>query len=185
MGKREDILHSTLDLIVSEGLESLTFAKIFKHAGVGSGTVYNYFSSKEELINELYKTVGLHMSEYTLDGYNREMTLYERFRFFVSQMIRFSLEYPKEIWLLENYAHSPDISAPLRNAGSLSMEEFYAVLQEGQAQGIILEMNPMMCCQMVSGLALAVIKGFLNRKYELGEQEINQTIACCWKAIKV
>ena len=46
MGKRDDILTATLDLISEEGLQSTTFSKIFKRANVGSGTVYNYFKNK-------------------------------------------------------------------------------------------------------------------------------------------
>ncbi|ALC81200.1 MULTISPECIES: TetR/AcrR family transcriptional regulator [Bacillus] len=185
MGKREDILMATLDLITVEGLQSVTFAKIFKHAKVGSGTVYNYFNNKEELVNELYKEIGTHMSNFVIENYDVNETLYEKFKFFLKKMAEFAINYPKEIQFLENYSHSPYISEEIRNKPVPTMNEFFTIILEGQKQGIIREMNLMMCCQIVTGLILSVIRGFLNNKYPLGEVEIQQTIESCWKAIKI
>lgn len=61
MSKKQDIMAATLDLIHEEGLQSVTFSKIFKKANVGSGTVYNYFANKEELVNAVYKEARTHM----------------------------------------------------------------------------------------------------------------------------
>lgn len=185
MGKREDILNATLDLITEEGLQSVTFAKIFKQANVGSGTLYNYFKNKEELVNELFKETTMHMSKFVITNYNPTLTLYERFKCFLQNMADFALTYPKELWFIENYYHSPYISEELRKADMSSMKEFYSIILEGQKQGIIREMNLMMCCQIVTSLITSVIKGFLNNKYPLTRVEIQQTIEMCWKAIKI
>ena len=185
MGKREDILMATLDLIIEEGLQSVTFAKIFKRANVGSGTVYNYFENKEELVNELFKQISMHMSEFIIENYDPTVTLYERFKFYLHRMADFAINYPTELQFIENYCHSPYISEELRSNAFPSLNEFFSIISEGQKQGIIREMNLMICCQIVSGLIISVIKGFLNNKYPLSEVEIQQTIEACWKAIKV
>lgn len=185
MGKREDILTATLDLITEEGLQSVTFAKIFKRANVGSGTVYNYFKNKEELVNELYKDILIHMSEFTLENYDPTVTLYERFKLYLNRIADFAINYPKELQFLENYSHSPYISEEFRSMTDSAMNGFFSIILEGQKQGIVREMNLMMCCQIATGLIIAVIKGHLNNKYPLSEVEIKQTIESCWKAIKV
>ncbi len=185
IGKREDILTAALDLINEEGLQSVTFSKIFKRANVGSGTVYNYFKNKEELVNELFKQISMHMSNFIIENYDPTVTLYERFKFFLQKMADFAINYPIELQFLENYSHSPYISQELRNAAFPTMNEFYSIIVEGQKQGIIREMNLMMCCQIVNGLIISVIKGFLNNKYPLSKVELQQTIEACWKAIKV
>jgi AcrR family transcriptional regulator len=185
LGKREDILMSTLDLIIEEGLQSVTFAKIFKKANVGSGTVYNYFQNKEELVNELFKLISMHMSKFLLEGQNPSLTLYERFKFFLQKMASFALNYPKELYFIENHFHSPYISEDLRIEADAGMSELYSIILEGQKQGIIREMNLMLCCQMVHGMVLSVIKGFLANKYPLNETEILQVIEASWKAIRL
>lgn len=185
MGKREDILNATLDLITEEGLQSITFSKIFKRANVGSATFYHYFDNKEVLVNELYKNTSKQMSEFVIKDYDASATLYEKFRFFVKKTADFAISHPNELWFLENYAHSPFISEEIRNAVDPGISEFINIIMEGQRQGIIKDMNPLLCFQIVGGSILFVIRGYLSKKYPLSDREIQQTIEVCWKGIKV
>ena len=51
--KKEQIFHAVIDLMKQEGLlAKIKVADIAKHADVGKGTVYGYFSSKEEILTE-------------------------------------------------------------------------------------------------------------------------------------
>ncbi len=185
MGKREHILMATLDLIIKEGLQSVTFAKIFKEANVGSGTVYNYFSNKEELINELFKYVSIHMSECVSENYDLTATVYERFKSFLYKLADFAIKYPKEVQFIENYYHSPYISEEYKAISNSTLNQISSIIIDGQKQGLIKNMNIIMCCQISNGLILSVIKGFLNGKYPLNELDIQQAIESSWKAIKI
>ncbi len=51
--KRRDIALSCRELFVSKNMSSVTISEIAKIAGVGKGTLYEYFKSKEEIIFEL------------------------------------------------------------------------------------------------------------------------------------
>lgn len=51
----ERILRSARDVFAARGLEA-TLADVAKHAGVGVGTVYRRFASKDELIQALFDT---------------------------------------------------------------------------------------------------------------------------------
>ncbi|MBQ5951628.1 MAG: TetR/AcrR family transcriptional regulator [Lachnospiraceae bacterium] len=46
---REDILKTSRELLVSEGYKALTIRRVAGICGIASGTVYNYFPSKEDL----------------------------------------------------------------------------------------------------------------------------------------
>lgn len=185
MSKKEDILTATLDLITEEGLQSVTFSKIFKRANVGSGTFYNYFENKEQLVNELFGEICVHMNGFVIIGYNPNGTVYERFKHLMKNTADFALQFPKELSFLENYYHSPYISDEVRNMHNSSMEECLAVVAEGQRQGLIREFNPAMCCSIATGLLLSVIKDSLSGKFELGEPQVQETIEACWKAIRL
>ncbi|WP_246772640.1 TetR/AcrR family transcriptional regulator, partial [Paenibacillus polymyxa] len=92
-GKREDIMVATLDLIIEEGIQSVTFPKIFKRANVGSSTFYNYFNNKEELVSELYKSVLIHMGEVIMTGYDPNLTIYERSKGILRRMVDYGLSF--------------------------------------------------------------------------------------------
>jgi AcrR family transcriptional regulator len=185
MGKREDILVATLDLITEEGLQSVTFSKIFKRANVGSSTFYNYYKSKEELVSELFMNARTHMAEAVMIGYDPSLTVYERIKGILKSTADYALNYPKELSFIENYCQSPYISEELRNMLDPSTIEILSIIEQGQKQGIIREMDKILCCQLVTAMISSVIKGYLAGKYPLDENQIQQTLEACWKAIKV
>lgn len=51
--KKKNIAKSTCNLFVQKGYVSITISEIAKVAGVGKGTIYEYFDSKEEIVFEL------------------------------------------------------------------------------------------------------------------------------------
>jgi AcrR family transcriptional regulator len=60
--KKKDIALSCKALVVKEGINSLTIAHIAKTAGIGKGTVYEYFKNKEEIVFEI---VNIMMQEHS------------------------------------------------------------------------------------------------------------------------
>ena len=50
--KKLRILQATQKLITRQGYEHLTISRIAKECGIGKGTVYEYFDSKEALLNQ-------------------------------------------------------------------------------------------------------------------------------------
>src|SRR5216117_965847 len=53
--KREAILAAALDLFVDRGFYGTAVPEIADKAGVGAGTIYRYFVSKEALVNAIYR----------------------------------------------------------------------------------------------------------------------------------
>lgn len=51
--KRRDIALASRDIILDKGIQNLTISAIARAAGIGKGTFYEYFKSKEELLFEL------------------------------------------------------------------------------------------------------------------------------------
>ncbi|GEP20334.1 TetR/AcrR family transcriptional regulator [Pediococcus argentinicus] len=52
--KRKRILDSTCQIMMEQGIAAVTLSKIAKSADVSSGTVYTYFSDKDDILREAY-----------------------------------------------------------------------------------------------------------------------------------
>lgn len=52
-GSRQKILDAALEVFAKQGFHSATVDSIAKTAGISKGLLYNYFKSKEEVLNEL------------------------------------------------------------------------------------------------------------------------------------
>lgn len=51
--KRRDIALSCKDLVVEKGINNLSVAELAKEAGVGKGTIYEYYKNKDEIVFEI------------------------------------------------------------------------------------------------------------------------------------
>jgi len=51
--KKKNIAKSTCELFVNKGYVNITISEIAKVAGVGKGTIYEYFKNKDEIVFEL------------------------------------------------------------------------------------------------------------------------------------
>src|SRR5690349_16044689 len=76
--KREAILAAALELFVERGFHGTAVPEVADRAGVGAGTIYRYFASKEALVNALYQKykaelTGLILKDFPLDKPARQM----------------------------------------------------------------------------------------------------------------
>ena len=60
--KKRDIALACKELFVQNGINDLTIAKVAKTAGVGKGTIYEYFKNKEDIVFEI---VNILMEEHS------------------------------------------------------------------------------------------------------------------------
>ncbi|MDQ7043428.1 MAG: TetR/AcrR family transcriptional regulator [Sulfurimonas sp.] len=61
--KRKDIALSCKKLFVNKSISELTIAQVAQTAGVGKGTIYEYFNNKEEIV---FEVLNLLMQEYNI-----------------------------------------------------------------------------------------------------------------------
>ena len=74
--KQAQITTATIKLFSKEGLAVPT-AKIAKEAGVSNGTLFNYFSTKQDLYNELYLSIKKEMAPPILQGLSPDLSTKE------------------------------------------------------------------------------------------------------------
>ncbi len=52
---RERLVRAALDLFTTQGYHASTTPQVARRAGVAEGTIYRHFTSKEQLLNEIYR----------------------------------------------------------------------------------------------------------------------------------
>jgi len=68
--KKADIFNSARDLFYSKGFKDTNVSEIAKLAGIGVGTFYNYYSSKEKLFLEVYTKENENQKNHLLGSMN-------------------------------------------------------------------------------------------------------------------
>ena len=64
--KRRQIALASKDLLIKRGIKNVSVAEFAKSAGIGKGTIYEYFDSKEDIVLEILKILS--------DEYYEEIT---------------------------------------------------------------------------------------------------------------
>lgn len=68
--KKADIIKSGRELFSSKGFKNTNVSDITKMAGIGVGTFYNYFSSKEKLFMEIFLAENVKLKKYIMGAIN-------------------------------------------------------------------------------------------------------------------
>jgi len=62
--KRRKILDSAIECFATSGYHTVTISDLAVHAGISKGLMYNYFSSKEELLKAIYNEIVSEMMQF-------------------------------------------------------------------------------------------------------------------------
>ncbi|PAB59631.1 TetR/AcrR family transcriptional regulator [Anaeromicrobium sediminis] len=111
--RRQIVLDTALKMIVENGIQAASMGKISKESGVAVGTIYHHFSSKEDLIRELYKEVNMKILKKFISIPKGDKP-YETFCNLIKSIISYGLENPDEYEFMERYSRNPVIGKALK-----------------------------------------------------------------------
>lgn len=95
---KDNILEKTFNIITIEGIDKITLSRLAKELDCSKSSIYYYFSSKEELLNDLFNQT-LKSIEYT---YEDELTPEEN----ISLLVDISFENMDKFKFFKMYSHS-------------------------------------------------------------------------------
>lgn len=183
--KRQNILDTTLRLIVKHGLEATPMSLIGKEARVGMGTIYHYFPSKEALVNVLYHDLKIKTHQAMLREYSPDAPVRERFFRIWRNLFHFYLENPNLYRFLEQYSFSPIITPENREQGMKLWEEPIRVFQDGQRAQVLKTQDLYLLMLIANAPLLNLVNGHLAGQIALDDAKIEAAITACWDAIKL
>jgi len=88
--KRQALLEAAAELVASVGTGAST-AKIAQAAGVSEGTLFTYFPTKDDLLNQLFMEIETHFAETMLSPYPKDAAARERLRHVWNRLIDWGL----------------------------------------------------------------------------------------------
>ncbi|WP_125981907.1 TetR/AcrR family transcriptional regulator [Loigolactobacillus iwatensis] len=105
--KRLAILKSATNLIVKNGLSSVTTAKVARAAGLVQSNLYIYFSSKEVLLATVFQTTQEQLAGYLQQQLADVETPAEQLEIYMRALYQYSIEHPEQVQLLQQFAVDP------------------------------------------------------------------------------
>ncbi len=140
--KRSALLSATLDLVSNHGFHNTPMAKIAKLADVSAGTIYNYFSNKQDLVDSLYLHIKDEFTNAAFQGYDEEKPVKEGVKLIWFNMIEYKMSNPKQANFLSQCENSQIVSASVREQALQHLQPLLDLWERGQEEEIIRDVSP-------------------------------------------
>ncbi|NRF65941.1 TetR/AcrR family transcriptional regulator [Aquincola sp. S2] len=182
--KVEAIAAAVYRLAAGKGLAAVTLADIAREAGVATSTLYVYYKSREDLLDDVYqKAKTATVTRYASDD-DPKASLKARVRRIWNNIVDNRIENRQQVAFLEQYYHSELLSETSRALGQRMSAPFIELLVAGQRSEQLKTVPPALLAAAVMGLARET--ALLVSRGDLPDDETTRAngFQLCWDAIR-
>lgn len=138
-GRQEKILEAAGSVFADKGFSKSTVAMIAKEAGIATGTIYLYFSGKEDLYIRFFSYKTEQFFKRLRDDVNRQGPALEKLRRLISRHLE---EFQKDrsmavLYQLETHRVERLARDPIRDMSKMYRDIISDIMEQGQAEGLI------------------------------------------------
>ena len=108
--KQQRIKEAMVRLILQEGIDKTSVAKIARDAGVSPATIYVYYSSKEEMLAEVFREYSHKSYHYLMDRIRPDMAGRELIDTIVRSFYAYTREHEEVFSFVEQCSRCPTLS---------------------------------------------------------------------------
>ncbi|WP_440955484.1 TetR/AcrR family transcriptional regulator [Methanosarcina sp. Mfa9] len=160
--KRTAIMDAALKLFTERGFHGTSTAQISKEAGVATGTLFNYFPTKEDLINSLYFEVKGQLSKSMGKEIEAQSTFQGKLRKIWSNLINWGVDNQEEFLFVGQFCSSPYISKFTREEVMKEYVFLHELVDEGIKTGEIRDFSADLTISMFYQGSRAVVNLLLD-----------------------
>jgi AcrR family transcriptional regulator len=182
--KRAAILDAAMSLIADQGFHAAPMSLIAQRAGVAAGTIYHYFTSKEDMIIALYARSKARMGEAMLAQDDASKPYKQRFHSFWLNLFVFFTGNPADFMFLQQYSNSPFIAQHTREENEVFYRPVVEFLAEGTRIGVLRDMHIELLTAIVYGTVVSAAQLHLSCTLRVEGQHLLQAIAAAWDAVQ-
>ncbi|MBC7659579.1 MAG: TetR/AcrR family transcriptional regulator [Chitinophagaceae bacterium] len=183
--RKKRLMDAALNLFAEFGFHGVAVPRIAKEAGVATGSVYNYFESKEELVNELFWTLKQTLKNYYLTDYPIEADASAQFKFIWGRLQQYALDFPEAFQFIEGQLHSSYLSDKCIALQEEVFEIGRVFVRFGQSQGVIAHADPQLIVALFFGAFVQFFKDTRANRQNWSMENSLIYRDLCWKAISV
>lgn len=159
--KRGALLKAAIQAIALIGHGAST-AKIARSAGVGEGTLFVYFSSKDELLKQVYHELKRSLRDAVAQDYPHGETVERRFSHIWKARVSWGVENPSCEKALRNLAVVSALDPERRIESLGECRNVETIFQEGFASGVLRKQPVEFLVATIESLAQMVVEKTLN-----------------------
>jgi len=178
--KRKMILEAATRLFAEEGLNAST-SRIAKAAGVSEGTIFTYFATKDELLNQLYLELKVQLRS-TLALPEPVTDLKQKVELAWKTYIRNGLERPETYQVMAKLYLSTRITEETRAAGAKAFCDVIGLLEEAKTGGVLQNQPAEFVGSLLASMANSTMD-FMQKNPGRAEEICRDAFTAFWSAV--
>lgn len=182
--KRVAALQATLELIAEQGLQDTPMSQVAERANIGVGTIYRYFSNKDDLINALYIDIKSQLARAGIQGYSPDVPPPDALKLILRNVIFYFLAHPPAFWFIEQYENSPQITAATREEGVKLAEPIEDFFKRATAAGLLKDLPVELLGALMSGAVTSLTKLYLTGSFDINDGRLEPSLSAIWDLLK-
>jgi AcrR family transcriptional regulator len=128
--KRLAILGAAIRLFAERSSTATPTAAISIAARVAEGTLFTYFATKEDLVNEVYRTLKREVADSLATAYPTAADARLRFRHVWDRYVEWGVSHPEKFRVLEQLEASDSLTPESRSIGMAALKEIERVAKD-------------------------------------------------------
>lgn len=182
--KRDAILVAALELFVERGFHGTAVPEIAERAGVGAGTIYRYFASKEAIVNAVYQRHKAGVFARVMKDFPVDAPARQQFHHMWQAFADFARAEPRAFAFLELHHHADYLDAQSCGIEDGTVKMGLSFIAATQARGELKPLPPMLLIAIVVGAFNGLVRKAYEGHLELTPEVIAQAEQCAWEAIR-
>ena len=183
--KRTHIIEAAIDLFAKNGFWKTPTSRITRHAKVSTGTLFNYFTSKDALIDELYLQLKQEQAAHIAAGYPAQGTVRERAEHIWYRAIDWGVRFPVRYRLLQQMKLSDLISDEALQQSMSEWSFAASLITEGIESGVYRDISAAYFNKLVfAQLEAAVSHAIAHQLFDMPlSKHITRTFEIFWAGV--
>ncbi|NOY68960.1 MAG: TetR/AcrR family transcriptional regulator [Deltaproteobacteria bacterium] len=185
--KREDIIHAAMTLLSEQGFHGAPMSTIAEKAGVGVGSIYRYFESRDVLIKTIYKEEEEELVAFLLEKYPYGHPVKECFFHIGTGLVDYFIGNPMDFKFSEQFHNSPYGEANRRDrifASTGRADIFMELYKRGISMRVFKNMPPTFFFNLMFAPIMWSVRDHILGMVQLDKSLARLIVASCWDSVK-
>src|SRR5580700_8850323 len=179
--KQDAIVEAATEAVAVFGVSAPT-VKIAKDAGVAEGTLFTYFPSKDELLNQLYLELKMDLRDAMMTGYPAAKSVIDRSRHVWDRYIGWGSAHPLKRRAVRQLAVSDRITEECKKLVGDAFGEFNGMMRQCAAGGAMRHQPPSFVSAIMSAIADTTMD-FIAREPAQAKRYTKAGFDAFWNAV--
>ncbi len=182
-GQKERILEAALGLFAEFGYHGTSIPQVMERAGVGAGTVYRVFESKEALVNAVFRDAKRRLEVALRDDLATDLAPRRLFDAFWARLADFARTEPVTFRFLELQDHVPYLDGESRGVEIGVLAPILLACMDLPRRGVFrADVPPDATIALIWGAFVGLVKAERLGYLKLDDKTFAAARDACWRA---